>query len=219
MTEIVHLDVGGVQYHVARDTLLSAENTMLAKIVSDKWTTGHNQEIIFIDRDGERFKYILDWYRDRKIVVPKTVALDALRSEASFFGLPDDAIIEEERSVDKILIFLGDGAAYLDELNTSFEEGVMQNEVSNGAIWAIQQLLKALDFNTRSRGSFEVDLFQNNAFEKNSNIRPFILNEIKKILAKNKLLSSSMIEVTGSGKKMELFSKLPYTSGVKFSFL
>jgi hypothetical protein len=45
---------------VARDTLLNAEDTMLAKVVSDKWTAGHNREKIFIDRDGERIKYILD---------------------------------------------------------------------------------------------------------------------------------------------------------------
>lgn len=93
MTEIVHFNVGGTLYDVARDTLLSATNTMLAKMVSDKWTAKNSREIIFIDRDGERFKYILDWYRNGKIIVPKTIALDAVRSEALYFGLPENAII------------------------------------------------------------------------------------------------------------------------------
>jgi hypothetical protein len=60
MTDTVHLDVGGVQYHVARDTIMKFEDTMPAKLVSEKWNPGSSEAAIFIDRDGERFKYIPD---------------------------------------------------------------------------------------------------------------------------------------------------------------
>jgi hypothetical protein len=50
--EVVHFNVGGTLYDVARDTLLKAPDTFLAKLVSDKWNEGQKQEIIFIDRDG-----------------------------------------------------------------------------------------------------------------------------------------------------------------------
>jgi hypothetical protein len=71
--EIIHFNVGGSLYDVARNTLLKFENTMLANLVSDRWRNGHKDDIIFIDRDGDRFKYILDWYRDGKIHISKTV--------------------------------------------------------------------------------------------------------------------------------------------------
>jgi hypothetical protein len=74
--EIIHFNVGGTLYDVARETLLKFENTMLATLVSDKWRISRKEEIIFIDRDGERFKYILDWYRDGKINIPKTVNIN-----------------------------------------------------------------------------------------------------------------------------------------------
>lgn len=87
----------GTHYDVAKDTLLKFEDTMLAKLVSDKWNQ-NSHEAIFIDRDGERFKYILDWYRDGKITVPKIVSIDAIKSEAEYFGL-GDIIIEQPNSL------------------------------------------------------------------------------------------------------------------------
>lgn len=107
--EIVYFNVGGTQYNVARDTLLLYSNTMLAKMVSEKCTTDQfcrtryrDDRTFFIDRDAGKFKYILDWYRNGKIVVPKTIALDAMRHEAHFFGLKD-AIIEREVEVPRLL--------------------------------------------------------------------------------------------------------------------
>jgi hypothetical protein len=76
--EIIHFNVGGSLYDVARNTLLKFEDTMLANLVSDRWRSGHKDDIIFIDRDGDRFKYILDWYRDGKINIPKTVNINIL---------------------------------------------------------------------------------------------------------------------------------------------
>jgi hypothetical protein len=99
MTKIVQLNVGGVRYEVAEDTLMRYEDTMLAKMISGKWKEGGNTEPLFIDRNGERFQYILDWYRDGKITVPKTITVEAIKSETLFFGLPADAIIEETQSI------------------------------------------------------------------------------------------------------------------------
>lgn len=95
MTKIIELNVGGMRYDVAEDTLMKYEDTMLAKMVADKWQKGGDQEPKFIDRDGERFRYILDWYRDGRITVPRTITIDALKNDVLFFGLPADAIIEE----------------------------------------------------------------------------------------------------------------------------
>jgi hypothetical protein len=95
----VQLNVGGVFYTVARETLMKFPNTMLSKLVSNRWNTaseGH-QEPIFVDRDGERFKYILDWYRDGCIIIPRTVPVAAIENDMSFYGLPDEAILQQEK--------------------------------------------------------------------------------------------------------------------------
>jgi hypothetical protein len=99
-TKIVHFDVGGKLYKVAVDILMKYENTMLAKMVSEKWNKEENQVPLFIDRNGERFQHILDWYRDGRMIVPRTVAIDAMKSDALFFGLPDDLIVEDTHSID-----------------------------------------------------------------------------------------------------------------------
>jgi hypothetical protein len=80
-TKIVQFDVGGVHYNVAEDTLMKYEGTMLAKMVAEKWKKGGDEEPLFIDRNGERFQYILDWYRDGRITVPRIIAIDALIEE------------------------------------------------------------------------------------------------------------------------------------------
>jgi hypothetical protein len=46
------------------------EETVMAKLVSEKWNSKNTEAAILIDRDGERFKYILDFYRDGEIIVP-----------------------------------------------------------------------------------------------------------------------------------------------------
>jgi hypothetical protein len=230
-TEIVNFNVGGVQYHVARDTVLNAEETMLKKLVSDKWTAGHDEESIFIDRDGERFKYILDWYRDGKIIVPKTVALDAVKSDAEFFGLPENAIIEKELPVDscdKLLSVLSDGAKYLEKLNATFDESVLEKTVSIIAIWAIQEMLKSLNLSIISQNKIEIDLLKSTLFESKKETRPLVKEEIRRILLTDKFLSATKVTVRGCGpcftsdhkrNQQQQPERGSYWSRVRFEFL
>jgi hypothetical protein len=95
MTDIVNLNVGGVRYTVARSTIMRHEETMLAKLVSKTWFTMSSETPIFIDRDGEIFKYILEFYRDGEIIVPRTIAIETIRKEVPYFGLPENVIIKD----------------------------------------------------------------------------------------------------------------------------
>lgn len=131
MTDIVNLNVGGVNYSVARSTILKFEETMLAKLVSDKWSKGH--DAIFIDRDGERFKYILDWYRNDKIIVPRWL-LETVRSDVEYFGLPEDAI-EQSNSLDDHLYSLRDAATYLGTVQLKLQKMNQETMNENFAIW------------------------------------------------------------------------------------
>jgi hypothetical protein len=56
----IRFNVGGKLYKVSR-SLIEQRDTMLARLTSETWQRedSGNQDI-FIDRDGERFAYVLD---------------------------------------------------------------------------------------------------------------------------------------------------------------
>ena len=58
---------------------------MLARLVSDTWQTDPNATV-FIDRDGERFKYVLDYLRYGKVSLPITVPKDMFLYDMEFYG-------------------------------------------------------------------------------------------------------------------------------------
>jgi hypothetical protein len=97
--EIIHFDVGGTLYKVALTTLMKFPDTMLAALASEKWrqhSADENRDPIFIDRDGELFKYVLAWYRNNAILIPRTVTIGAVENEVKFFSLPDTVVVEHE---------------------------------------------------------------------------------------------------------------------------
>lgn len=79
-TTTTKFNVGGTMYEVSQSLLNQFSNTMLARAASDMWnntkkpnnnnSNSTTNDPIFINRDGERFKYVLDYMRDNKIVIP-----------------------------------------------------------------------------------------------------------------------------------------------------
>lgn len=90
-SQIVELNVGGVFYTTTLGTLKKQENSLLAKM----FTNHHEEALIkdskgkyFIDRDGVLFRYILDFLRNMKLVLPEAFQeRERLKSEAEFFGI------------------------------------------------------------------------------------------------------------------------------------
>ena len=86
--KIVRFNVGGIRYEVARSLLELHPDTMLARMVSEQWQENPDAEI-FIERDGCRFKYVLDYLRDGKvhipIILPKTSVADDMKYFAILF--------------------------------------------------------------------------------------------------------------------------------------
>mmetsp|Transcript_9294 Transcript_9294/g.28655 ORF Transcript_9294/g.28655 Transcript_9294/m.28655 type:complete len:218 (-) Transcript_9294:87-740(-) len=87
----VKFDVGGVVYKTARSTLQKFPESMLATMVSDRWAASSSEEAFFVDRDPNRFRYILDFYRDGHIILPITVSKREVLREAEYFGVPVSA--------------------------------------------------------------------------------------------------------------------------------
>jgi hypothetical protein len=208
MTDIVHLNVGGVQYCVAKSTVMKFEDTMLANLISDKWISNNNsEEPIFIDRDGERFKYILDFYRDEEIIVPRTVSIEAVKKDALYFGLPENAIITESK---KQNLFLGDIFSLRSSLVDIKKDLTLQILITNtqqfnkfAALWAVEEFLNlvtAAEFKTLP---IEIRLKAN--IEKFRHIPGFdnrdganLLDETMKIILtfEEEILSPSSLTVT-----------------------
>jgi hypothetical protein len=77
---------------------------MLAKCAKEQWHKDPNEEI-FIDRNGFRFQYVLDYLRDGKVYLPPTVARASLISDLQYYGV--EPIMENKIDDDLVR-----GAAY-----------------------------------------------------------------------------------------------------------
>jgi BTB/POZ domain len=92
--EIVELNVGGVHYCTTRTTLegraVEPEGTMLSAMFSGRLASRLDRDgRVFIDRDGARFGYLLNYLRDGALTSGTRAPdlLYALREEAAFFGM------------------------------------------------------------------------------------------------------------------------------------
>ncbi|KAI5096944.1 BTB/POZ domain-containing protein KCTD16b isoform X1 [Silurus meridionalis] len=93
--DVLELNVGGQVYYTRHATLLSHPGSLLGKIFSPKSPAVPDlardpKGRYFIDRDGFLFRYVLDFLRDRQVVLPEHFPEKArLRKEAEYFQLPD----------------------------------------------------------------------------------------------------------------------------------
>ncbi|GAX22436.1 hypothetical protein FisN_14Hu050 [Fistulifera solaris] len=98
----VRLNVGGMRYEVARDTLMFYEDSMLASLVSGRWKEGNGEDEIFIDRDGRRFGFLLNYLRSDRVYLSESSDQAALEDEFEYFGIDADmskGFIEERLCV------------------------------------------------------------------------------------------------------------------------
>jgi hypothetical protein len=89
----VHFNVGGTHYEVSRSLIESFPDTMLARICSETWQKDDEDgnEPIFIDRDSERFRYVLDYMRDTKVSLPLSISKEAFLRDLQYFGFNVDS--------------------------------------------------------------------------------------------------------------------------------
>lgn len=90
----VVFDVGGRLYRVSRSLLEAFPETLPTRAASDTWRTD-NRRPVFIDRDSERFRYILDYMRDGIVHLPLTESKTALLHEFEYYGfanVKDDVV-------------------------------------------------------------------------------------------------------------------------------
>jgi len=89
-TESVTFDVGGRTFKVSRSLIKQHEKSMLARLVSDTWQSVKDSEKasnLFIDRDGDRFAYVLDFLRYGHVQLPYNISKELLILDLDFFGI------------------------------------------------------------------------------------------------------------------------------------
>ena len=90
---IVELNVGGVFYTTALSTLVKEPDSLLGQMFTGRSKTPLIKDAKgkhFLDRDGVLFRYVLDYLRNQKLVLPENFhERDRLKTEAEFYKLPN----------------------------------------------------------------------------------------------------------------------------------
>ncbi|GAX22447.1 hypothetical protein FisN_14Hu061 [Fistulifera solaris] len=102
---------------------------MLAKLVSGTWKEGDGANEIFIDRDGERFKYILDYLRNDRVHLPDIPSQKALEADFDYFGIDAD--------MSKISVM--DDFSAIEELNLQILEHIKDIKEKKMRVAAIRE--------------------------------------------------------------------------------
>ncbi|CAF1031698.1 unnamed protein product [Brachionus calyciflorus] len=85
---IVELNVGGVYYTTTVKTLCNESNSLLSQMFELNTKPKDSKDRIFIDRDGLLFRYILDFLRNKQLVLPENFSeKKRLKCEAEYFKL------------------------------------------------------------------------------------------------------------------------------------
>jgi len=88
-TQIVKLNVGGEIYTTTKSTLCQYPHSMIGAMFSGSMNPSLDENgCFFIDRDGELFKYILNFLRSSRLSLPQGFKdFDQLYAEADFYQI------------------------------------------------------------------------------------------------------------------------------------
>jgi hypothetical protein len=82
----VMFNVGGKAYETSLALFLKHEDTALGRLVSDRRQVDPTMPI-FIDRDGDTFRFVLDYLRYGHITLPMTVSKEMFLLDMDFYGI------------------------------------------------------------------------------------------------------------------------------------
>lgn len=96
----VKLNVGGRHFEISRSLANQYPGSMLHRLVSETWHKSNHDRTIFIDRDGDMFRYIVNYMRYGSIELPPSVPKTMFHRELDYYQLANTGIIKQESSVE-----------------------------------------------------------------------------------------------------------------------
>lgn len=85
---ITELNVGGVYYTTTIQTLCFESNSLFSKLFESRTQATDTKNKVFIDRDGLLFRYILDYLRNKQLILPENFSEKRrLKCEAEYYKL------------------------------------------------------------------------------------------------------------------------------------
>ena len=85
---IIELNIGGVYYTTTTKTLCHENNSLFSQMFEAKSQIKDSKDRIFIDRDGLLFRYVLDYLRNRQLILPENFSeKKRLKCEAEYYRL------------------------------------------------------------------------------------------------------------------------------------
>lgn len=86
-TKTVTFNVGGATYQVSKSLLSMYPDSLLSKKAAEANGDKESGAEIFLDRDSDRFRYVLDWMRNNgKVFLPVTVSKNALVQDLKYYA-------------------------------------------------------------------------------------------------------------------------------------
>ena len=138
---IVELNVGGVNYTTSLRTILNEPESYFAKLFESdqaELATKDAAGKLFIDRDGALFRYVLDFLRNKALILPENFSeRRRLRCEAEFYNLKSML-----KQLDEASLTNGAGAGDGVLVNGSLSSLSLNNNNSNGSEKSLQPVKK-----------------------------------------------------------------------------
>jgi hypothetical protein len=102
--KVICLNVGGTRYEVSRSLIEMYSDTKLARMISEPWCNGDDQEV-FLDGNGPRFQHVLDYMRDQKTTLSMYVTKESILTELEYVGVANVPLesIDQEKASKQVL--------------------------------------------------------------------------------------------------------------------
>jgi hypothetical protein len=164
MAGTVKFNIGGQVYDVSRSMLDQHPDTMLSKSASKLWQSNPESEI-FIERNGFRFQYVLDFLRDGSVRLPITECKDAFIKELEYYGVAFD-----KAKIDVTKEQLAASVPSIDALTKELQGVGFEGGCADIAIYCLKEYIgRHQQASCNSKPSENVNVFINHDDELNSN--------------------------------------------------